>query len=161
MLQQKRRWGFKDAEANSSSMRSKTEFEVTCHTMRFMLSASSCRAKTARGKSDNLPPFSLKQSVSSETPCHEFQLSDRMMERLLALGYQRCDDRDIQHGDCLCAVDHEVRVFGWHHSRELRCQSANGVGHTLRLPNLRAGLFHGSAAQLFLASSQYANRLQS
>ena len=58
-----------------------------------------------------------------------------MTERLLALGYQRCDDTVTRHGDCLCTVDHEVHVFGWKHSRELCCHNANGVGRTLRLPN--------------------------
>ena len=57
----------------------------------------------------------------------------QMMERLLALGNQRCDDRAHQHVDCICTVDHEVQVFGWQHSRELCCESANGVGGTLRL----------------------------
>ena len=41
MLQQKQHWRFKDAEANSSSVNSKTEFEFACQTVRFILSASS------------------------------------------------------------------------------------------------------------------------
>ena len=47
-------------------MRSKTELEVFCHTMRFILSASSWRARMARCKSDRLPPSSLKHPVSAE-----------------------------------------------------------------------------------------------
>ena len=50
---------------NSSSTRSKTELEVTCQTMRFILSASPWRARVARGKSDKLPPSFSKHSVSS------------------------------------------------------------------------------------------------
>ena len=50
---------------NSSSMRSKTEFKVTCQTMRFILSATTWRARMARGKSDK-PLSSLKHSVSTD-----------------------------------------------------------------------------------------------
>ena len=50
-------------------MRAKTEFEVIFQTMRFILSASSRRARVARRKSDKLP-HSLKHSVSSKTLRH-------------------------------------------------------------------------------------------
>ena len=47
---------------------------------------------------------SVRPLAALRATCDEFQFGDRMMERLLALGCQRCDDKVNQHVDCLCTV---------------------------------------------------------